>query len=146
MIDEITRVLNGKSDNVELKAEKIELGVVQDIEKLSSKLKSEIKSILSLQNEANKERSNAFSVIRKAVEDAKKAQDRITGKFETFKISTLEAEILFGLAKKSSKDLGIDYSEVKGVKELQKTVDTYDNFTKEAELDINGITYNLPKL
>lgn len=32
MIDEITRALNGKSDKVDLKAEKIELGKLQDLQ------------------------------------------------------------------------------------------------------------------
>ena len=45
MINEITRALNGMSDKVDLKAEKIEFGKLQDLDKEFSKLKSDSDSI-----------------------------------------------------------------------------------------------------
>lgn len=146
MIDEITRALNGKSDNVDLKAEKIELGIIQDIDKLNSKLKGDLKSILSLQSDALKERSKAFSIIRKAYDDAKKAQDSLIGKLAQFENASLEAEILFNNAKKASKELGVEYTDVKGVNDLQKTVSIFDENVKDVKVDVTGIIYNIPNI
>ena len=69
MIDEITRVLNGKSDNVELKAEKIELNKVLDLIKESAKIGGKILSlemdILSFASDIKKESEKYDEYISK---------------------------------------------------------------------------------
>jgi len=133
-------------NNIELKAEVLELGIVQDIDKLNSNLKSDLKKMVTLQHEADKVRSKVFSIMRKAYDEAKTAQDKLTGKFAQYENATLEAVILFNSAKKAAKELGVDYNEVKGVKDLQKSVAFYDTMVDEVRIDVTGITYNVPNI
>jgi len=57
MIDEITRALNSKSDKVDLKAEKIELGLVEDLKSLESEAKK-------LVSESNKDFNKALGMAK----------------------------------------------------------------------------------
>jgi SMC interacting uncharacterized protein involved in chromosome segregation len=108
MIDEITRHLNSKSDKVELKAEKIEMGLVEDIAKLTSQAKVLGKNLNDSVNTADKlkkELETEVSKVKKLYSEAEKfqtAEDKIWEK-----------------AKKATADLGLTYSSIKGWKEFE---------------------------
>ena len=142
----ILKALQNRKVEVELKSEVVEFGVVQDVEKLNTQLKGDVKKMLQLQDSAEKARTEAFSTIRKAYDKAKKAQDSLTGKFAQYENASLEAEILFNSAKKAAKELGVDFNDVKGIKDLQKTVTYYDNQVDEVKTDVTGILYNIPNI
>ena len=142
----VRKALFSEPKKVELSAEKVELGIVQDIEKLKTKLKGNIKEMIAIEGEANSERSKAFNTIRKAVEEAKKVEEKLSSKFVQYKNATLEAEILFNDAKKAAKELGVDFNSVQGVQDLQKMVSTYDDYAEEIETDVKNITFKLPNI
>ena len=142
----VRKALFSEPKKVELSAEKVELGIVQDIEKLKTKLKGNIKEMIAIEGEANSERSKAFNTIRKAVEEAKKVEEKLSRKFVQYKNATLEAEILFNDAKKAAKELGVDFNSVQGVQDLQKMVSTYDDYAEEIETDVKNITFKLPNI
>ena len=81
MINEITRALNSKSDKVDLKAETIELGLIDDIEKKVEKLKTDKKDVISMINQISQLKGKAkkaldahistYNSIRKETDKAK---------------------------------------------------------------------------
>jgi hypothetical protein len=66
MIDEITRALNSKSDKVDLKAEKIELTIVGDIDKGIKEALKELDSVEKLKAKAKQPITDAISANRQA--------------------------------------------------------------------------------
>ena len=123
MINEITRALNGMSDKVDLKAEKIELGVVEDMKKSSEQTKK-----LEGDLRASSKQMDDLTATRKKFEvEYEKLQKQIDKASESFfasekKVDALAAKSnsLLDKAKRAANELGVNPTTIEGYKELEK--------------------------
>ena len=103
------------SKKTELKTHKIELGLVQDVEKIISQAKSKIKDVAAAQKTYNaslKELENAQS---KALDVREEGKD-IFGRGMAVREDLMDA----------AKDLGLNAKDVKGFSELDKILDVLE--------------------
>ncbi len=112
MIDEITRALNGKSDNVELKAEKIELGIADDLESAVKNLNGTLdtgQKVVDASTRAN-------SAIKKVEQDVKFYNKYAKMTYDDIGNAIKYVESLKSKAEKAAKDLGVNVEDIKGYK------------------------------
>ena len=118
MINEITRALNGMSDKVDLKAETIELGLVQDIEAIS-------KSVLSKE-----------SSFESAVQKIEKAQSEMSASFVDLEKELSKLDSAYQQLRRNAGVLGIDVpkeaenSYKTALAMMKNTLATYKKFNK----------------
>ena len=110
MINEITRALNGMSDKVDLKAEKIELAM--DFSVIKKRVDSRLKELNKI--------DNAFMKILPKIEEAKKGYESLKG---TPAFEQKQGEKYFSEYDKKAKDLGID---TKGTTFYKEYLDVMD--------------------
>lgn len=108
MIDEITRKLNGNSDKVDLKAEKIELGLAEDILKEISNANKDIKNYLT-------SATSISSLASKAVSDG-----------NSYVQSAVKIDKILTTMKSKATELGIKAEDIKGYKEASDLLVRYD--------------------
>ena len=131
MIDEITRHLNSKSDKVELKAEKIELGLIDDFNKKLDGLKNMDKYLTKVYSSAYKvwadiidlerRKSDSYNDLSDAVEDSESVIKEVSNEFEK--------------VVKAAKELGINPTEIKGLTESVKLVENMeDNLNQSKQI------------
>ena len=118
-----------KLPKTELATEKVELNVMQDIDKTLDKLVSEFQSLRVLEGD--------LDVQMQKVKDAKDKLDDIIrdakqGQKETQK-KISEVNKLKEKAEKAARDLGVDDKEIKGYNQI-------DDITSDAEEEIKNIS------
>lgn len=116
MINEITKKLNGISNKVDLKAEKIELGVADDISKMTSDLNAEIQKMES----ALKSMEDANKAIIKANQDADKVESQSMKVRDTAEKANSKVANVLSKADSAANDLGVDPKSIKGYTALDK--------------------------
>lgn len=107
-LDDITNALNGKADNVELKAEAIELGLIDDVLKEISNANRDIKNYLS-------SASSISSLASKAVSDG-----------NSYVQSAVKIDKLLTTMKSKAAELGVKADDIKGYKEASDLLVRYD--------------------
>ena len=132
MIDEITRHLNSKSDKVDLKAEKIELGIADDIKKYADGTTG----IINIAKQWNtiikatlKDYLKSETVYKKALEqydldvkDARKTESNTKASIKRHESTIKDSNKIIATAKKAAAELGVDYTAIAGVKELESNL------------------------
>jgi hypothetical protein len=113
----------------ELSAEKVELNMQQDIDKVLDRLISEFQSLRSIEGDIDVQ----FEKVKRAkadlddfIRDAKQAQKETQKRVQ-------EANQVKAKAEKAAKDLGVDAKAIKGYNEI-------DDIISEAEEEIRNIT------
>jgi len=111
----------------ELSTEKVELALVDDIDKAISNLRSELDNL----QKAERNQFNAVVAIRQAINEARKVDNdsvNISNKVEGMVDTSAK---LITKAQQAAKDLGIKQSDIKGVRELFNVIDDIDQKVEE---------------
>ena len=111
----------------ELSTEKVELALVDDIDKAISNLRSELDNL----QKAERNQFNAVVAIRQAINEARKVDNdsvSISNKVEGMVDTSVK---LITKAQQAAKDLGIKQSDIKGVRELFNVIDDIDQKVEE---------------
>ena len=111
----------------ELATQKVELSLVDDIDKAISNLRSELDNL----QKAERNQFNAVVAIRQAINEARKVDNdsvSISNKVEGMVDTSAK---LITKAQQAAKDLGIKQSDIKGVKELFNVIDDIDQKVEE---------------
>lgn len=125
-------------EKVELATEKIELGLVDDIETAITNLKKQ----MGVLDDIEKNQFDALVIIRKAITNAQKidAQNKNTVK-KSISLADDSAKLITK-AKNAAKELGVKDSDIKGLKELFSVIDDIDQKSEE----IQGFKYTYDKV
>ncbi len=119
--------MNYVSQVTELSTEKVELALVDDIDKAISNLRSELDNL----QKAERNQFNAVVAIRQAINEARKVDNdsvSISNKVEGMVDTSAK---LITKAQQAAKDLGIKQSDIKGVRELFNVIDDIDQKVEE---------------
>ncbi len=111
----------------ELSSEKVELALVDDINKAISDLNNELKNL----EKAERNQFNAVVAIRQAINEAKKIDNDSVSLSNKAEGRGDSAAKLISKAQQAAKDLGIKQSDIKGVKELFDVIDKIDQKVEE---------------
>ena len=135
MSNDIMSKIAKLSNRVELSAEKIELGLVQDIEKQVAKLNGAISNI-------KKEEAKIGGITKKALEDISKIENKASADLEKSRDvldnnldSIDQAVAIANKAEAAAKDLGVDVKDIKGIAELIKTAEDLNKAYDSAKSD-----------
>jgi peptidoglycan hydrolase CwlO-like protein len=123
------RKIFSKLPKTELSTEKVELNVMQDIDKTLDKLVSEFQSLRVLEGDIDVQLQNVKSAKDKLddiIRDAKQGQKETQKKIS-------EVNKLKEKAEKAARDLGVDAKEIKGFNQI-------DDITSDAEEEIKNIS------
>jgi len=114
MEPQVNRILSrlGKAEKTELKSEKVELGLVQDIQKVITNAKAKIKDVAAAQKRYN-------AALKEVEEAESKALDVREEGVDVFQRGGAIREDALDAAK----DLGLDAKGIKGFAELDKILD-----------------------
>tara|TARA_S200002703_G_C3602784_1_gene185051 strand:+ start:77 stop:487 length:411 start_codon:yes stop_codon:yes gene_type:complete len=121
------KAMNYVSQVTELSTEKVELALVDDIDKAISNLRSELDNL----QKAERNQFNAVVAIRQAINEARKVDNdsvSISNKVEGMVDTSAK---LITKAQQAAKDLGIKQSDIKGVRELFNVIDDIDQKVEE---------------
>ena len=133
-IERVFEVLN--KEKVELKAEKVELGVVQDFNKVASRITSGRKILNKAAQEFVNELSN-FAVLQRKLEDSfLKADDYAEQLEEDISVINKIADDIAKTAKElgiKPKDTGIDLSVLKAIDDVEDTINTIKKNSSDAK-------------
>ena len=131
-IERVFEILN----KVELKAEKVELGVVQDFNKVASRITSGNKTLNKAAQEFVNELSN-FAVLQRKLEDSfLKAEDYAEQIQEDIDLINKIADDIAKTAKElgiKPKDTGIDLSVLKAIDDVEDTINTIKKNSSDAK-------------
>ena len=133
-IERVFEVLN--KEKAELKAEKVELGVVQDFNKVASRITSNNKTLNKAAQEFVNELSN-FAVLQRKLEDSfLKAEDYAEQIQEDIDLINKIADDIAKTAKElgiKPKDTGIDLSVLKAIDDVEDTINTIKKNSSDAK-------------
>ena len=132
------KAMRNVSIMTELSTEKVELALVDDIDKAISNLRSELDNL----QKAERNQFNAVVAIRQAINEARKVDNdsvSISNKVEGMVDTSVK---LITKAQQAAKDLGIKQSDIKGVRELFNVIDDIDQKVEE----IKKIKYTYDKV
>lgn len=121
------KAMRNVSIMTELSTEKVELALVDDIDKAISNLRSELDNL----QKAERNQFNAVVAIRQAINEARKVDNdsvSISNKVEGMVDTSVK---LITKAQQAAKDLGIKQSDIKGVRELFNVIDDIDQKVEE---------------
>ena len=121
------KAMRNVSIMTELSTEKVELALVDDIDKAISNLRSELDNL----QKAERNQFNAVVAIRQAINEARKVDNdsvSISNKVEGMVDTSAK---LITKAQQAAKDLGIKQSDIKGVRELFNVIDDIDQKVEE---------------
>ncbi len=104
-----------KEEKTELKSEKVELGLVQDIQKVITNAKAKIKDVASAQKKYNAALKEVEEAESKALDVREEGKD-IFDRGMAIREDALDA----------AKDLGLDAKGIKGFGELDKILDVLE--------------------
>ena len=113
-MSEILKVLNKK---VELKSERVELGLVQDIKKTDSEIDSSSKKVFSVIKDMASGRKKIESLLSE-VDKVKSLLSRWESIYGELKNSSADANDLMTKAISKSKELGVDFTKIEGIMTL----------------------------
>lgn len=111
----------------EFSTEKVELALVDDINKAISDLNNEFKNL----EKAERNQFNAVVAIRQAINEAKKIDNDSVSLSNKAEGRGDSAAKLISKAQQAAKDLGIKQSDIKGVRELFDVIDKIDQKVEE---------------
>ena len=136
---ELNKIYNRlPKEKVELATEKIELGLVDDIETAITNLKKQ----MGVLDDIEKNQFDALVIIRKAITNAQKIDDKNKNTVKK-SISLADDSVkLITKAKNAAKELGVKDSDIKGLKELFSVIDDIDQKSEE----IQGFKYTYDKV
>ena len=119
--------MNYVSKVTELSTEKVELALVDDIDKAISDLRSELDNL----QKAERNQFNAVVSIRQAINEARKVDSDSVSMSNKVEGVADRAAKLITKAQQAAKDLGIKQSDIKGVRELFNVIDNIDQKVEE---------------
>ena len=136
---ELNKIYNRlPKDKVELATEKIELGLVDDIETAITNLKKE----MGVLDDIEQSQFDALVIIRKAITNAQKIDDKNKNTVKKSISLADDSAKLITKAKNAAKELGVKDSDIKGLKELFSVIDDIDQKSEE----IQGFKYTYDKV
>ena len=121
------KAMNYVSKVTELSTEKVELALVDDIDKAISDLRSELDNL----QKAERNQFNAVVSIRQAINEARKVDSDSVSMSNKVEGVADRAAKLITKAQQAAKDLGIKQSDIKGVRELFNVIDDIDQKVEE---------------
>jgi CHASE3 domain sensor protein len=121
------KAMRNVSIMTELSTEKVELALVDDIEKAISDLRSELDNL----QKAERNQFNAVVSIRQAINEARKVDSDSVSMSNKVEGVADRAAKLITKAQQAAKDLGIKQSDIKGVRELFNVIDDIDQKVEE---------------
>ena len=145
MSSRITEFLNSRSESVKLKAEKIEMGLVQDIAKVTASIKAGIAQLQSIEGQAAKAVDNYEVAIDKAYQSGASVYEKLLGVQDKANDSKNKAIDLYTKAEAAAKELGLSVNDITGVKELSAAVDNLTNEDKAADSVLDVLFKELRK-
>ena len=122
-----------KAEKTELASQKVELGAIQDLDKLNSKIEKSINTFNKAIGNTKKAIDKAKAAEQKMFDNAENEWEKVDKVFVTYDQYDSEYKKLVQQITKMAKDLGLD---VKNVKQLQSAKKLFDELdTKATELD-----------
>ena len=121
------KAMRNVSIMTELSTEKVELALVDDIEKAISDLRSELDNL----QKAERNQFKAVVSIRQAINEARKVDSDSVSMSNKVEGVADRAAKLITKAQQAAKDLGIKQSDIKGVRELFNVIDDIDQKVEE---------------
>ena len=121
------KAMRNVSIMTELSTEKVELALVDDIDKAISDLRSELDNL----QKAERNQFNAVVSIRQAINEARKVDSDSVSMSNKVEGVADRAAKLITKAQQAAKDLGIKQSDIKGVRELFNVIDDIDQKVEE---------------
>jgi len=121
--DRINNKLFKQEETVELSAEKVELGLVQDLDKLLSRMKAIDKALMkSVQEYVNQ--INEFSKVQSKLESS---YNQSSLDSEDAEGDIKQAVDLVGKISKQAKDLGFDPKDIKGMSDVVRVTENLED-------------------
>lgn len=128
-----------KESNLELKSEKVELGIAQDVEKLGNKLKAAEDSLANIEGKAVAAGKKYEAAQLKAYNNVLDDQDKLSSQLTKLMGINKDAKELLSKAEKAAKDLGVNVNDIKGIKELRELSSGYAGLFNGVSDAINKI-------
>ena len=132
-----------KEIKLELKSEKVELGIAQDVEKLGNKLKAAEDSLANIEDKALTAGKKYEAAQLKAYNNVLDDQDKLFSQLDKLTGVAKDSKELLSKAEKAAKDLGVNVNDIKGIKELRELGSGYAglfNGVSDAIKKIDSIT------
>jgi len=132
-LNKVFSKLAKEDKKTKLASEKVELGAIQDLDKLNSKIEKSIKEFNKAIGATKKAIDKAKAAEQKMFDNAENEWEKVDKVFVTYDQYDSEYKKLVQQIAKMAKDLGLD---VKNVKQLQSAKKLFDELdTKATELD-----------
>ena len=129
-----------KESNLELKSEKVELGIAQDVQKLVNKLKAAEDSLANIEDKAVAAGKKYEDAQLKAYSKVLDDQDKLSSQLTKLMGVNKEPKELLSKAEKAAKDLGVNVNDIKGIKELRELGSGYAGLFNGVSDAINKIS------
>jgi pyridoxine 5'-phosphate synthase PdxJ len=141
----VRKALFSEPKKVELSSEKVELGLVQDIAKVTASIKAGIAQLQSIEGQAAKAVDNYEAAIDKAYQAGASVYEKLLGVQDKANDSKNKAIDLYTKAEAAAKELGLSVNDITGVKELSAAVDDLTNEDKAADSVLDALFKELRK-
>ena len=128
-----------KESKLELKSEKVELGIAQDVEKLGNKLKAAEDSLGNIEDKAVAAGKKYEAAQLKAYNNVLGDQDKLFSQLDKLVGVNKDAKELLSKAEKAAKDLGVNVNDIKGIKELRELSSGYAGLYNGVRITIGKI-------
>ena len=136
-IERVFEILN--KEKVELKAEKVELSVVDDLAKGLKNIKKSYDDLKGLMAQVEKEKDKYEKAQLKAYNSALDAQDNLEAKVEKLSNKSVGLKDVLSKVEKIAKELGVSANDVKGYKELKSELQKYPDLVKKVAYEASQI-------
>lgn len=136
-IERVFEILN--KEKVELKAEKVELSVADDLAKGLKNIKKSYDDLKGLMAQVEKEKDKYEKAQLKAYNSALDAQDNLEAKVEKLSNKSVGLKDVLTKVEKIAKELGVSANDVKGYKELKSELQKYPDLVKKVAYEASQI-------
>ena len=136
-IERVFEILN--KEKVELKAEKVELSVADDLAKGLKNIKKSYDDLKGLMAQVEKEKDKYEKAQLKAYNSALDAQDNLEAKVEKLSNKSVWLKDVLSKVEKIAKELGVSANDVKGYKELKSELQKYPDLVKKVAYEASQI-------
>lgn len=136
-IERVFEILN--KEKVELKAEKVELSVADDLAKGLKNIKKSYDDLKGLMAQVEKEKDKYEKAQLKAYNSALDAQDNLEAKVEKLSNKSVGLKDVLSKVEKIAKELGVSANDVKGYKELKSELQKYPDLVKKVAYEASQI-------
>ncbi len=135
----VARFLAKEEKKTELKSEKVELGAIQDLDKLNSKMEKSINAFKKAIEDTKKATKKAEDAMQKVLDNAEDDWDKQDKIFKTYDQFDDDYKKLTNEISRMAKDLGLDVKNVKQLQTAQKLYPQIDKLASKLDSEMSDL-------